>query len=294
MSSEYKCNISSENIVVIDKYLDVKEHINPFKFVIVLNDNKPAFTDEEKRQIEREGYHFSDIDERRCGMAFACISKTTLTNPRDSRDKRPKIHSKPSGFPESKEENTINEKLIFQRCHLIGYQLYKLRNDKGCENANLKGIFTGTRFMNNVMFYYEQIIYKYVDKSEKHVLYRVTPYFKGNNKLVYGVQMEAMFINESGNEDIKSSFNVFVYNKQPYIGFNYETGKDLSDKMFDMEYNYVIDKEKRKFHIDGCASIWNFADDRKEIIQGKRAELIQKYHPCGICDLEIKKKVNRK
>ena len=106
-------------------------------------------------------------------MAFARISKNTLSS---KSDKRPKMHCKPSGFPASKEENTVNGKLIFQRCHLIGFRLFKIRGDKD-ENANLKKVFTGTRFMNNVMFYYEQRIYKYVYHTKKSVLYRVTPKF---------------------------------------------------------------------------------------------------------------------
>lgn len=291
MRLEYTYKISSENKATIQGHIDSKEHKEPDKFVIELNDNVPAFTDDDKKQLEGRDYYFSELDEGRCGVAFACIRNDTLSNPHNranSPDKRPKIHSKPSGFPESKEENTVNERLVFQRCHLIGYNLFKKRNDKGKENANLKKIFTGTRFMNNVMFYYEKKIYEYVYETENHVLYRVTPYFKDSDKLdklVYGVQMEAMFIDESGNEDIDSSFNVFAYNKQPYIEFNYETGKDLSNKMSDMECNYVIDKKKRKFHIKGCASVWDFDNDRKVDFPGKRKDLIQNgYHSCAICD----------
>lgn len=289
MKLGYTRNISSEK-TAIEKLIDSKEHIEPAKFVIKLNDNIPAFKDDEKK-LEGNFTPFSTLDERRCGVAFACISNNTLFASNDS-DKRPKIHSKPSGFPESKKYNTVNNRLIFQRCHLIGYNLFKKSNDKGEENANLKKIFTGTRFMNNVMYYYEKKIYEYVYKTKKYVLYRVTPYFKYNDqlgkydKLLSGVQMEAMFINENGNEDIDLSFNVFVYNKQPYIEFDYETGKDLSYKMPDMKCNYVIDKKKRKFHIKGCASVWDFDNDRiDDSLEKTRKDLINDdYHPCGICD----------
>ena len=170
MSLKYACNINDENIATIEKYIGIEQHINTFK--IELNENIPVFTDDDEKKLEKGIDPFSALDERRCGIAFACINNATLANAngeRDSRDKRPKIHSKPSGFPESKEANTINDRLIFQRCHLIGHQLYKQREDKGCENANLKRIFTGTRFMNNVMFYYEQRIYKYVYHTKKSV-----------------------------------------------------------------------------------------------------------------------------
>lgn len=276
--------ISKEDVGRINKYRDAGI---PF---IYLNRNQPIFTDDDEKQLEENFEPFSNSDERRCGVAFACISNNTLFDP-DNPDKRPKIHSKPSGFPESKEYNTVNDRLIFQRCHLIGYNLYKIRNDKGEENANLKKIFTGTRFMNNVMYYYEKKIYDYVYKTENNVLYRVTPYFKESDKhkfdiLVSGIQMEAMFINENGNEDIDLSFNVFVYNMQPYIEFDYETGKDLSYKKPDIKCNYVIDKKKRKFHINGCASVWDFDNDRMDDFSEKtRKDLINDgYHPCAICD----------
>lgn len=264
---------------------------NSKSFAIELNESRPYFTQEDIEQLGREDYYFSEVVERRCGVAFACITNNTLIT--DGSDKRPKIHSKPSGFP----DNTVNERLIFQRCHLIGYNLFKIRYDKGKENANLKKIFTGTRFMNNVMFYYEQKIHEYVHKTEKHVLYRVTPYFKNDkldhyDKLVSGVQMEAMFINESGNEDIKLSFNVFVYNKQPFFELDYKTGENLLYKRPDMECDYVVDKKKRKFHVNGCTSILDFDDDRDDDRIDHSLKMTRKdlmgdgYRPCGICLLK--------
>lgn len=281
----------------------IQDGLNSDKYEIDLKGVISAFTDDEKKQIERSGCHFSDLVERRCGAAFACISKDTISKPddgQDDSDKRASMHSKPSGFPETKKESKkeskegskeesngeVDGKWIFQRCHLIGHQLYKKRTDKGSENANLKRIFTGTRFMNNVMLYYEQRIYDYVKDEKGHVLYRVTPRFTGNNILVDGVQMEALFIDESGNEDMQESFYVFVYNKQPYI--DYETGKPSSNKMSEMECDYVIDEKKKKFHIDGCASVRD-SDNKKKITSRRRAKrdcFDNKYNSCGVCDWE--------
>lgn len=252
------------------------------KVYIKLNENEPYFADNEKIL---EG--FSDLDDLyRCGVAFAYISKKTLSN---NKNKRTSLKCKPIGFP-TKNEESKNERLVFQRCHLIGHQLFVKKNDKdNNKGANLKRIFTGTRFMNNVMFYYEKKIAKHVDNPENHVLYRVTPYFEGDNKLVYGVQMEAMFFNRIGKEDKNSSFNIFVYNKQPCVKINYETGKVLLEKMSNEEPNYVIDKKKNKYHIKGCASIWDFDQDRTSDSL-KKSEVLKEgiYHPCGICDLGIK------
>jgi DNA-entry nuclease len=281
---------------------DDKEFIekNSKSIEIKLNGNRPYFIEDYKNQLGGRDYYFSEVNERRCGVAFACIKNDTISNPynrTNSLNKRYQIHSKPSGFPKSKEENTVNKKLIFQRCHLIGYNLYKIRNDKGEENANLKKIFTGTRFMNNVMYYYEKRIYNYVYNTENKVLYRVTPYFKESNKrdkLVFGVQMEAMFINENGNEDEDLSFNVFVYNKQPDILFEYGTGEILKDesinlieKMSKIDRKYIINKKSKRFHLECCASVGSIDKEKMQEFCGKREELNNlefKCYPCKICD----------
>ncbi len=118
------------------------------------------------------------------------------------------------------------------------------------------------------------------------VKYRVTPWFEGNNKLVYGVQIEAKSIN---NKDAKGLlFNVFVYNKQPCIEFKYETGeiftdksKDLSEKMLKIRHKYVLNEKNKVFHFENCASVYVIKS--KNEITGKGEDHIQKYHPCGIC-----------
>ena len=97
---------------------------NSKSITIKLNENRPYFVEDYKKQLGGKDYYFSELVEKRCGIAFAHIRNNTLSNPHNrsnSLDKRPKIHSKPSGFPESKEDNIVNEWLIFQRCHLVGY-----------------------------------------------------------------------------------------------------------------------------------------------------------------------------
>jgi hypothetical protein len=289
MNNELENLDEDKNMGIKREFIDIiNEYWKDDIPCIDLKNNKPIFTEDDKKRLEEQVDPFTNLDDlNRCGVAFTCIRDDTLSKPFNSPDKRPKIYSKPSGYPKLKEENTVNERLIFQRCHLIGHRLYKIRNDKGEENVNLKKIFTGTRFMNNIMYYYEKKVYEYVYKTNKHVLYRVTPYFKSNDKLVSGVQMEAMFINESGNEDIDLSFNVFVYNKQPCIKFEYETGKistdeskDLSNKMLKTECKYVLNKKNKIFHIENCASVYDIKNIKKV---RKKGEDLEKKCLCGIC-----------
>ena len=164
MEYTYTHEISEENIGTIKKYTVQNEDSACDIFEIELNNNKPDFTDDDKKQFEGRNHYFSKLNEGRCGVAFACICKNTLSS---SSDKRPKMKAKLKGFPELEEKNTINGKPIFQHCHLIGYHLYVKRHDDDKKDANLKRIFTGTRFMNNEMFNYENKIANYVKKDKK-------------------------------------------------------------------------------------------------------------------------------
>ena len=62
---------------------------------------------------------------------------------------------------------------------------------------------------------------KYLDESQNHVLYRVTPYFKEKELVARGVEMEAYSVEDNG-EGI--CFHVFLYNVQPGIEIDYQTG----------------------------------------------------------------------
>ena len=62
---------------------------------------------------------------------------------------------------------------LYNRCHLIGYQL-------SGENANEENLITGTRYMNTEgMLPFENMVADYVHETENHVMYRVTPVFRG-------------------------------------------------------------------------------------------------------------------
>ena len=177
---------------------------------VYLNNNIPTFTDEEKKVESFE--HYSSLDNLgRCGVAFASVSKDTMPT-----EERGSIGSiKPTGWQSVKYE-IVSGGYLYNRCHLIGYQLTG-------ENANEENLITCTRYMNaTTMLQFEQEVASYVEETDNHVLYRVTPYFEGDNLLATGVQMEAYSLEDDG-EGI--SFNVFVYNVQPGINIDYETGE---------------------------------------------------------------------
>ena len=114
-------------------------------------------------------------------------------------EKRGTIGSvKPSGWHTVKYD-CIDGKYLYNRCHLIGYQLTG-------ENANIKNLITGTRYLNvEGMLPFENMVADYVKETDNHVLYRVTPIFERDNLLVSGVQMEAKSVEDNGDG---ISFNV--------------------------------------------------------------------------------------
>ena len=65
------------------------------------------------------------------------------------------------------------------------------------------------------------LLAEYVEETGNHVMYRVTPHFEGTYLLASGVQMEAYSVEDDGKG---VCFNVYVYNAQPGITIDYETG----------------------------------------------------------------------
>lgn len=121
---------------------------------------------------------------------------------------------KPSGWHTVK-YNCVDGKYLYNRCHLIGFQL-------AGENANEKNLITGTRYLNvDGMLPFENEVADYVHETNHHVLYRVTPYFEGDDLVAKGVQMEAYSVEDKGKG---VCFHVFVYNSQPGVTIDYATG----------------------------------------------------------------------
>lgn len=203
-------NISQNQNVTFDLSSIPEYSSSPY---VEINNNIPYF--EEKDYTTKSFENYSELDVLgRCGVAFANVC-TEIMPP--AGDKRGDISSvKPSGWKQKK----YNGEYLYNRCHLIGYQL-------AAENANEKNLITGTRYFNVTgMLDFENRVAEYINnqgKNEnKHVLYKVTPYFEGDNLLATGVEMEAYSVEDNGSG---VSFNVFVYNVQPGITLDYRTGQ---------------------------------------------------------------------
>lgn len=242
---------------------------------IKVHNNVPFFkkSDLTKKVFEK----YSKLDALgRCRTAYANICKATMPT-----EKRGRIGMvKPSGWHTVK-YNNVDGKYLYNRCHLIGYQLT-------AENANERNLMTGTRYLNvDGMLPFENMVADYVKETNNHVLYRVTPMYTDDNLLADGVLMEAESVEDKGKG---ISYCVYVYNVQPGIKIDYETGdssvKDSrSSGQSSAKGTYIINENANKFHKPDCRSVKMMKDKNKKTYTGKRSELINSgYEPCKNCN----------
>ena len=179
---------------------------------VIINENIPFFTEDE---IVSESYElYGELDGLgRCTVAIACVGIDIM--PTEDRGSIGSV--KPSGWQTVKYD-FISGKYLYNRCHLIGYQLTG-------ENANRENLITGTRFLNiEGMLPFEESVAMYVEGTGHHVMYRVRPYFDGDDLVCRGVLMEARSV-----ETPWVQFCAFCYNVQPGIVIDYATGDNWRD-----------------------------------------------------------------
>jgi len=192
---------------------------------------------------------------------------------------------RPSGWHTVKYNDLIEGNYLYNRCHLIGYQLTG-------ENANIKNLITGTRYLNiEGMLPFEDKVAKYVERTGNHVLYRVTPKYTDENLVADGVEIEAWSVEDKGKG---ICFNVYCYNVQPGIVIYYATGNSerssSSVKVQSPSKNnktsaiqnvpttvpapvtasvsYVANKNTKKFHYATCSSVGDMAEHKDIEVRG--------------------------
>lgn len=189
------------------------ENVPPYsgKDYVILNDNEPNFTDDDKSSSHSFEI-YGPLDKLgRCTNAYANVGVESM--PTEERGSIGMV--KPSGWHTVKYDN-VDGKYLYNRCHLIGFQLTG-------ENANEQNLITCTRQTNaKTMLKFENEVAEYVKKTKNHVLYRATPIFEGSNLVASGIQLEAYSIEDDG-RGVK--FNVYLYNVQDGIEIDYATGE---------------------------------------------------------------------
>lgn len=187
---------------------------------VEISDNVPVFSSSEALPHAFEDYSKLD-DWGRCGAAYACVAQRLMPD-----EERGDISSvTPSGWVNS-EYDFIDGGYLYNRCHLIGYQLTG-------ENANERNLITGTSYMNiEGMLPFENMVADHVRELDHHVLYRVQPVYGEAELVCRGVQMEGYCVecgDEAQSDEDKFMFNVFCYNVQPGVVINYATGESRAE-----------------------------------------------------------------
>lgn len=275
-----------------------------------VNNNEPYFTSD--NLITEAFENYSELDALgRCGVAYANVCLETMPT-----EKRGSISEvKPTGWHSVKYDN-VDGKSLYNRCHLIGYQLT-------AENANQQNLITGTRYLNvDGMLPFENMVADYVKETDNHVLYRVTPIFTGDNLVADGVLMEGYSVEDEGDG---ICFCVYAYNVQPGITIDYATGdswlssekgnsdsssggnsavsQSAADKSGTQQAavqtesvketsapvstgtEYILNTNTKKFHYPSCSSVKQMKASNKKEYTGSRDDLIaQGYDPCKKCN----------
>ena len=275
-----------------------------------VNNNEPYFTSDNLTTEAFENY--SELDALgRCGVAYANVCLETMPT-----EKRGSISEvKPTGWHSVKYDN-VDGKSLYNRCHLIGYQLT-------AENANQQNLITGTRYLNvDGMLPFENMVADYVKETDNHVLYRATPIFTGDNLVADGVLMEGYSVEDEGDG---ICFCVYAYNVQPGITIDYATGdswlssesgnsdsssggnsavsQSAADKSGTQQAavqtesvketsapvstgtEYILNTNTKKFHYPSCSSVKQMKASNKKEYTGSRDDLIaQGYDPCKKCN----------
>lgn len=279
---------------------------------VEIDGNRPDFDDDEISWAERNAAAdseeapeiFTEMDRYgRCGTAVACVGPETM--PEGERGSIGMI--RPSGWQLDKYDFIDNGGYLYNRCHLIGWQLTG-------QNAEERNLITGTRYMNTEgMLPFENRVAEYVRSTGNHVLYRVTPMFRGKDLVARGVDIEAYSL-EDGGKGV--SYNVYCYNVQPGVKIDYRTGKnkldeatlpesadaDQKEPVTDAEdrssskdtpaaeleipdgVTYILNNNTMRFHRTDCKGARDIREYNREWFYGSREEAIEKgYVPCGMC-----------
>ena len=262
---------------------------------VILNDNTPSFPEEDMTANSFERYSQLDYFGR-CGAAYANVGPDTM--PTEERGAIGQV--KPTGWQTVKYD-FVDGKYLYNRCHLIGYQLT-------AENANELNLITGTRYLNVTgMLPFENEVADYVQRTDNHVLYRVTPIFEGADLLARGVTMEAWSVEDNG-EGV--CFFVYAYNVQPGVTLDYATGDNWAEGVEppapseselppseaglspsepellppEEEILYILNTSSHKFHLPTCSGVSSMSGQNRQDYTGTRSSLIDAgYDPCGTC-----------
>ena len=245
-----------------------------------VNGNQPYFTDEEKSAARTSYEKYADLDSLgRCGVCVASVGKDLM--PTEARGSLYEVN--PTGWPQKGEDakyDFVDGKYLYNRCHLIGFQLTG-------ENANKKNLITGTRYLNVTgMLPFENMVADYVKETGNHVLYRVTPVFSGRDLVALGVLMEGYSVEDNGDGIL---FCVFCYNVQPGVVIDYATGNSrLANEGEDLMPDWGSRVPSDAQPSNAQSSALTLLQGSEDVLQGETATIKVKGTPGVVYSIHVK------
>ncbi|SEM89751.1 DNA-entry nuclease [Ligilactobacillus sp. WC1T17] len=174
---------------------------------VTINNNQPNFSRADLSTSKGPWQTYKNLDAlNRVTGAEALLNQKLMPTA-----KREELTIDPTGWHNKR---TASGGWLYNRCHLIGYQLTG-------QNNNWKNLMTGTRSLNDPgMTTYENQIAAYLKQSSKHyVRYSVTPIFKDNELLARGVWLRGQSIGDN-----QIHFSVYIFNVESGYTLNYNDG----------------------------------------------------------------------
>lgn len=258
--------------------------------IISLNNDKPIFRKEDFKIIEGEPVYFEPDKYGRSSGGIALVSRNTMPLVIKKKIKYPN----PYGWTKN-----LENKNLFERCHIIAYSLSARKTDK-------KNIFIGTNDLNTkIMITIENRVKHYLNENDVRILYRVTMKYNNDNQIPTGILIEAKSLDDN------FSLCVFCYNIQNNVEFDYYNGTIISDnrpfktikktvnKIMQLRQNkkdndntttdFVINRKKGEFHLykNKCKSIQNVEPKYLLETTTTKKDLIKaNLKPCNECILD--------
>lgn len=188
--------------------------------VQTVNNNQPFFKSNELKTDKGGSQKLTHRDWLgRPQVANAMLNKSLMPTA-----KREPLTVKTPGYKVYRFNDNGRGKYLYNRSHLIGYQLTGLNN-------NSRNLITGTVALNAThsddnqqsMEDYENQIAGYLRADPAHyVRYRVTPIYRNIERVARGVEIEAQSVNDDA-----IRLNVYIFNVQPNWQINYYTGSAI-------------------------------------------------------------------
>lgn len=212
---------SNKNSVASDKLasLDFKSGDNP---VVVVNHNKADLKASDWK-TNRVDYQDLDNLNRTSGTNTGYLEKRNIADG----SLRVRQYVQPTGW----HQKFVDDDPIINRGHLMAYSISKgistsgkyNPNDQSGDQNNPKNLFTQTAYSNqDLQTKYEQKVRNALYNNKK-VIYAAQPLFRGNELMARGVHLQALSTDGSLN------FNVYLFNVQPKVKFDYATGRSTID-----------------------------------------------------------------